>query len=951
MSEKRGRVGKILLFCAALAFAAFSVWLLTACGETKFFITLYDGDEVYSTITTDTDGFADPPTPEKAGYTFDRWYNDAALTSPFSRDNRFLWNSNLYCGWLSNSYAITFLPDGGRFPGSGSEQSATSLSVRVASGDDMSAVLQSVPTPVREHYDFDGWTYYGEKVNFNEPFDYAADVTFIAKWIPHTSSIYYNANGGSIFDTSGNTLTGVGVWQTVEYDSAFEPYSARKAGYTFAGWRATDGRTFTLESWRTDEWKTEENYSVSAIFINNQYTLQFENDSRTQRVTFDEPYDLRAFETEQPGYVFDCWEGTMSGSTFTVPSVGTAWRIPGNATLRPVFRASSYRLSLYLAAGDAEPYAALDVPFDSVLSLPADPEREGQTFVGWMTSDGRRLLPDTVWDYHEDVAAFASFVPTAQAATFTVFYYSENSDGTFTQSGGYTANGTIGSTITVDTDGFGDKYPGYFYDENFSRDGLRNSPAAVVLSAEGARLCYYFERNRYTYRFYSDGVPIYTVQSRWGETVSLADADEAAAGRKTGYEHLGWDCGTEQTQSDSFVAPASDTDFNAVWQIKTYTVTLDGQNPFTVRYGADISALKSLLIPEDSADNVFVGWDFHGRLVLTAEELAELTAWQIDGTTRLPDGTFSVPLTSVWRAIAADYTVNVYLENADGTFSVTQTYSFTGEIGTTVFYDAAANVPSGYEFDATNANNAIFAEMTASGETVLCAYYKRQTFTATFVSDGEVIGRETVGWGKPLKMPEPNKKGMKLLGWLSDGKAFDSTVMPAEDVELTASWQAKTYVLTFENDYAASGDGGIARVNRVAYGESYDFSALSDGYASYELYGLSINGEVLLAADMTETAWAFDVGDAREDGTFSVTVEFLWTVYLEADGEAFVLKNTKVWLPDFAAAVYDGTGVTVTKDETLGLCFLTVGSDATDGTLTLIDGSMTEVITVRITVE
>ena len=72
-------VAIILIAVLTCAFA------LVACGEVSTTVTYMVDGEVFKTIVVTGTGQSDPGfTPSKSGYTFDGWYTDTALLTPFS---------------------------------------------------------------------------------------------------------------------------------------------------------------------------------------------------------------------------------------------------------------------------------------------------------------------------------------------------------------------------------------------------------------------------------------------------------------------------------------------------------------------------------------------------------------------------------------------------------------------------------------------------------------------------------------------------------------------------------------------------------------------------------------------------------------------------------------------------------------------------------------------------
>lgn len=223
----------LAIVCATVLCAAFS-----ACSGARYFVTLVDGDEIMTTILTDTSGRAEVPSPEKDGYVFDGWYLDAQLQDKFESGDVLRADTTLYCGWTSNRYTVTFDAAGGNISGQ--------TSMVIASGD-----IVELPVPTKDGYRFVCWTCDGEDVVPTAAFERASDVTYTAKWAPNVYTLTYHPDGGIVIG-DGEKFVGDVVTQPAVYGEPLTPFTAGKNGYTFAGWRI-DGTSEMLagyyESW------------------------------------------------------------------------------------------------------------------------------------------------------------------------------------------------------------------------------------------------------------------------------------------------------------------------------------------------------------------------------------------------------------------------------------------------------------------------------------------------------------------------------------------------------------------------------------------------------------------------------------------------------------------------------------------------------------------------------
>lgn len=134
--------------------------------------------------------------PSKMGFTFDGWYEDQALSIPFTKTTMPAQNLTLYAKWSFNTYTIIFEENGG------------------SDVSDITQIYQSTveePTPpTKEGYTFLGW-FSDELLETAYTFTImpAQNLTLYAKWeeviidnshlatetLPYFSSLYGNTNG------------------------------------------------------------------------------------------------------------------------------------------------------------------------------------------------------------------------------------------------------------------------------------------------------------------------------------------------------------------------------------------------------------------------------------------------------------------------------------------------------------------------------------------------------------------------------------------------------------------------------------------------------------------------------------------------------------------------------------------------------------------------------------
>ena len=116
------------------------------------------------------------PTPEKAGYTFEGWYADEALTQLFTETKMPEGGATLYAKWTANKVTVSFHVNGGN------ELGTADASKTVTYGE----TYGTLPEPTRTGFGFAGWftaATGGTKVTASTAVSNAQNHTLYAQWI------------------------------------------------------------------------------------------------------------------------------------------------------------------------------------------------------------------------------------------------------------------------------------------------------------------------------------------------------------------------------------------------------------------------------------------------------------------------------------------------------------------------------------------------------------------------------------------------------------------------------------------------------------------------------------------------------------------------------------------------------------------------------------------------
>ena len=243
--------------------------------------------------------------------------------------------------------------------------------------------------PSREGHTFKGWSV--EATNVTE------DLVIFAEYEVNTYTVTFDSEGGSEIDVIGN----------VEYGTTIELPIPVLTGYVFHGWYIGTGAT------------AEPFYNTS--LVKGDITLHARWELALHLVRFFDYDDTFLFgqyvthgmsatspkDPVREGYTFIGWDKDFSVIT-------------DNMIVKAEYSVNSYTIVYYDEDGmtilDSESY-----DFDSVLTKPADPLREGYTFTGWYT--------DQTWSEvfafstmpAEDVSLYAKWELNTYTVSFETF--------------------------------------------------------------------------------------------------------------------------------------------------------------------------------------------------------------------------------------------------------------------------------------------------------------------------------------------------------------------------------------------------------------------------------------------------------------------------------------------------------------------------------------------------
>ena len=268
------------------------------------------------------------------GHTFKGWYDNENLTgSPVTAiGGAETGNKEYWAKWEINPYTITFDTNGG------SEIAPIT--------QDYGTEITAPDNPTRKGYTFKGWD---KEIPKTMP---AENITVKAQWEINQYTITFDTNGGSeiapITQDYGTEIT--------------VPDNPTRKGYTFKGWDKEIPETMPTE-----------NMTVKAQWEINQYAITFDTNGGSEIAPITQDYGTAITAPADPtreGYTFIGWDRDIP---VTMPAE--------NMTVKAQWEINQYAITFDTNGGSE--IAPITQDYGTAITAPADPTREGYTFIGW----------------------------------------------------------------------------------------------------------------------------------------------------------------------------------------------------------------------------------------------------------------------------------------------------------------------------------------------------------------------------------------------------------------------------------------------------------------------------------------------------------------------------------------------------------------------------------------
>ena len=392
-------------------------------------------------------------------------------------------------------------------------------------------------------YSFVNWTSGETEVSNENPYKFTAEA--------NTSlTANFKANMYDVtFDVDGQKKTSSQAFGSV----ITAPEVPTKTGYTFAGWSPAfvEGAKVPVDG-----------ITYTATWTINQYTITFDTDGGSEVAAITQDYASAVTVPAAPtktGYTFKGWDKEIPA---TMPAE--------NVTIKAQWQINQYTVK-FVADGEELKSETLD--YNSAITAPADPVKEGYTFMGWDPSyvDGAKVPANDV--------------------TYTAVWKSNQYTITFDTDGGSEVAAITQDYATAVTAPADPTKTGYTF-----KGWDKEIPA--TMPDENVTIKAQWQINQYTVKFVADGAVVSETTLDYGTAIT---APKAPA--KEGYTFTGWSPEVDET------VPANDVTYEAEYTINTYKLTyvLDDVEVKTleVEYGAKIEDF----VPEVEDGREFAGWE------------------------------------------------------------------------------------------------------------------------------------------------------------------------------------------------------------------------------------------------------------------------------------------------------------------------------------------------------
>lgn len=311
------------------------------------------------------------------------------------------------------------------------------------------------------------------------------------------------------------------------------------------------------------------------------------------------------------------------------------------------------------------------------------------------------------------------------------------------------------------------------------------------------------ETNPYTIKFHGNGNTNETTMPDLPMHYDVSENLTTNTFEKIGYTFQGWSensWATVQTWTDwQSVKNLTEVeswvvDLYAIWKANTYQVRFDlNQEWDSDNLNIATGTMANLDLAYDTTgtltSNAFVRtwYDFAGWALSSNWDVVYSNGWKVFNLTTTSWAV--VPLYAKWTAKSGiDYTVNHYLYDLnDANPVLTGTDNLKA-----VTYTEVTPPTHHYTGFIAPATQTVYVKW--NGSTVINYYYTRNSYTLSFNTTGSAVASKTYKYEEPFgELSGSLQSWYDFNGWLSGTTLVnENSTMPASNLELSASWTART---------------------------------------------------------------------------------------------------------------------------------------------------------------
>jgi len=836
----------------------------------------YNGSSDIVEITKDYGTIITLSTPEKRGYTFNKWFdlNDAIYdkgTYTFGNDDL-----SLKATYNIITYNLNIDLDGG---------SVNALLKETYTVED----VYNLPTPTKEGYTFIGWT----GTDIDEPTssltveNMIGDKNYKANYEvnAHTLTVNYDDNSTEPLEIIRN------YGETITLDTP------TRNGYEFKGYKTSDNTILENNEYVFKDEDEEITATWKIINYEIDYDLVGGAASGNPNTYTVESADIVLNAPTKTGYTFIGWSGTgIDGTSLnvTIPTGST-----GNREYTANYSINSTTLTIDPSSGTYEGQSGtttITKEFGTVISL-STPERNGYTFVSWLLNN--ELYESNTYTFGTDDVTLVSKwslntynidIDLDGGTSLNEYKSTYNINDTFTlekpTKEGYTFLGWTGSNgttpelnITI-TNTTGDK--------NYKANYSINSSTLTIDRDNG-------EANE-------------IITKNYGEIITLENPT------KTGYTFTGWLLDDEPYNLNTYTFDNDSKTLKATWRINTYTINYDLNDGTVEENNRETYTIEDTFTLHNPSKEgyIFTGWSGTGIDGLSKN---------VTISNETGDRSYEANYTIMTSTLTINPNGGLY-NNSSDVITITKNYGETIQL--------SSPSKDGYTFKKwiTSSNEDYSSdEYTFNGEDeTLTANYGVDIYNLTIYLDGGVDNVEysnTYTIDDVITLENPTKEGYTFIGWSGtdiDGLSMNVTISHMKgDRTYTANYSINNYTLTINpNGGTYNGSSNNTEITK-AYNDTYTLETpVREGYT---FTGWKIDNELYESNEYTFVSKDVTIVANYSLDTYNITYDLDGGEYVDNPltytiNDSFTLNNpTK---EGYTFIGWSGTGLEeTTRDVTI----------------------------------